>query len=101
MFLFELRVIAARDDSANTEFDPVFVFFGLLFGRVAYGFAIAGSAASPSGGKSSRKNQHKESARGGFHKIRDQYLSNGVTLEPCGSSWQPADQHVPCCRKLE
>jgi hypothetical protein len=51
VFLLELRAIAARDDSPNSQFDPVFVLFGLLFGRRGgYSFAIAGSAASPSGG---------------------------------------------------
>jgi hypothetical protein len=31
VLLLELRAIAARDDSADSEFDPIFVFFGLLF----------------------------------------------------------------------
>src|SRR5436305_8300239 len=32
VFLFELRTIAASDDSADCELDPIFVFVGLLFG---------------------------------------------------------------------
>src|SRR5256885_400644 len=32
VFLFELRTIAASDDSADSELDPIFVFLGLLFG---------------------------------------------------------------------
>src|SRR4051812_3583056 len=32
VFLFELRTIAASDDSAHSELDPIFVFLGLLFG---------------------------------------------------------------------
>ena len=99
MFLFELRTVTAGDDSADRELDPVLVLFGLIFRRrSSYRFAIR-SGADPSDGKTARKNQHQEFARGVHH--RNQYLSNGVTLEPCGSSWQPADQHVPCCRKLE
>jgi hypothetical protein len=70
VFLLELRPIAARDDSADSELDPIFVFFGLLFGgRSSYRFAV-GARAKPSGGYSSRKNQHQESARGGFHNIQ-------------------------------
>ena len=52
------------------ELDPVFVFFGLLFRGRSDGLLIARTTASPSGGKSSRKNQHQESARGGFHNIQ-------------------------------
>jgi hypothetical protein len=70
VFLFELCAIAARDDSADSELDPVFVFFRLLFGgRGSYSFTIACPAANPSGSKSSRKNQHEESARGVCHNI--------------------------------
>jgi hypothetical protein len=70
MFLFELRAIAARDDSADSELDPILVFFGLLFRRSGDGLLIARATANSSSGKSSRKNQHQESASGVFHNIQ-------------------------------
>ena len=71
VFLFELRAIAARDDSAHRELDPIFVFFGFLFsGGRSDRFVIARTGANPSDGKRSRKNQQQESARGVRHKIR-------------------------------
>jgi hypothetical protein len=50
VFLFELRAIAARDDSTNSELDPVFVFFGLLFRGRSDGFLIARPTPSASCG---------------------------------------------------
>jgi hypothetical protein len=70
VFLFELRAIAARDDSADSELNPIFVFFRLFFRGRGDGLLIARATANSSGGKSSRKNQHQESARCDFHNIR-------------------------------
>jgi len=50
VFLFELRAIATRDHSANSEFDPVFVFFGLLFHGRSDGLLIARTTPSASRG---------------------------------------------------
>jgi hypothetical protein len=50
VFLLELRAIAAGDDSPNSQFDPVFVFFGLLFRGRSDGLLIARTTASPDGG---------------------------------------------------
>jgi hypothetical protein len=69
VFLLELRAIAAGDDSTDSELDPIFVLFGLLVCRRSDGLLIARTAANSSGGKSSRKNQHQESARGGSHNV--------------------------------
>jgi hypothetical protein len=70
VFLFELRAIAACDHSPDSQLNPIFVFFGLFFrGRSSYRFAV-GTRAKPSGGYSSRKDQHQESARGGCHNVR-------------------------------
>jgi hypothetical protein len=71
VFLFELRTIAARDDSADSELDPILVFFGLLFsGGSSDRLVIARTGANPGGGKCSRKNQHQDSARGVRHNIQ-------------------------------
>jgi hypothetical protein len=70
VFLFELRAIAARDDSTDSELDPIFVFFGFLFRGSSDGLLIACTTANSSSGKSSRKNQHQESARGVRHNIQ-------------------------------
>jgi hypothetical protein len=69
VLLFELRAIAARDDSSDTELDPIFVFFSFLFRSSRDGFLIARTTANSSSGKSSRKDQHQESARGVRHNI--------------------------------
>jgi hypothetical protein len=69
VFLFKLCTIAAGDDSADGELDPIFVFFGLLFRGCSDGLLIARTAANSSRGKSSRKYQHQESARCVFHNI--------------------------------
>jgi hypothetical protein len=50
MFLFELRAIAACDDSPDSELDPIFVFFRLLLRRSSNGFLIARTTANSSGG---------------------------------------------------
>src|SRR5206468_3685769 len=69
VLLLELRTITTRYYAADAELDPILVFFGLLFrGGSSDRFAIR-SGANPSSGKGSRKNQHKESARGGLHNI--------------------------------
>ena len=70
MFLFKLCAIAAGDDSTDGELDPILVFFGLLFRSRSDGLLIARATANSSSGKSSRKNQHQESARGGIHNIQ-------------------------------
>jgi hypothetical protein len=49
VFLFELRAIAIRDDSADTEFNPIFVFFGFLFRGSSNRFLVTRTAANPSG----------------------------------------------------
>jgi hypothetical protein len=68
MLLFELSVVAVHDRAANTELDPVLVLWR-LFCCCCHRFSISGFAtANCSGGKNSRKTQHKEFARG-FHKI--------------------------------
>jgi hypothetical protein len=58
VFLFELRAIAARDDSPDSELDPIFVFFSFLFRSSRDGLLIARTTANSSSGESSRKNQH-------------------------------------------
>jgi hypothetical protein len=59
VFLFELCAIALRDHAANGELNPIFVFFGLLFGgRCRHSFAIVRPPTNPCGDKCSRKNQH-------------------------------------------
>ena len=68
VFLFELAAITARYYPTDAQLDPIFVLFGLFFGR-RNGLAIALTGAQPSGGKSSRANQHKEFARCTYHKI--------------------------------
>ena len=56
VFLLELRAIAAGDDSADSELDPILVFFGLLFRcGGSYRFAIARTGANSSGGKGPAK----------------------------------------------
>src|SRR6516162_11100514 len=72
MFLFELRAITAGDDSAHGELNPVLVLFRLIFGsRSGHGFAVACvTGVNSNSCKSSRKNQHEESASGGLHKIQ-------------------------------
>jgi hypothetical protein len=70
VFLFELCAIAARDDSAHSELDPIFVFFGLLFRSRGNGLFIARPSANSSSGKSSRKNHYQEFARGFRHNIQ-------------------------------
>jgi hypothetical protein len=70
VFLFELRAIATRNHSPDSQLDPIFVFFGLFFrGRSSHRFAV-GTRAKPSDGYGSRKSQHQESARRGFHNIQ-------------------------------
>src|SRR5690349_12773947 len=70
VFLFELRPIAACDHSPNTEFNPVLVLFRCRLGRRSdCCLAVAFTGSNSSGDKSPRKNQHKESARGGFHGV--------------------------------
>ena len=71
VFLLELRPVAARYYAADAELDPVVVFFGLLFRGVAVVAlpSLVSPARTASSGKDSRKNQHQESARGGFHNI--------------------------------
>ena len=49
---------------------PIFVFFGFLFRGRSDCLLIACATVNSSGGKRSRKNQHQESARGGFHNIQ-------------------------------
>jgi hypothetical protein len=69
VFLFKLRAIAARDHSADSKLDPVFVFFRLLFGsRGCKRLAIAGARPQPDGSKTSRKNHYQEYARQVGHK---------------------------------
>src|SRR5204863_4609222 len=70
VFLLKLRAIAAGNDSANREFDPILVLFWLLFRGRSDGLLIARPAVKPSGNKNSRKNQQQESARGGIHNIQ-------------------------------
>ena len=62
VFLFELRAVAARDDSADCELNPVLVLFGLFF-CCRRGLAIALTGAHRSDGKTSRANQHEQSRR--------------------------------------
>ena len=71
VLFLELRPITAGDNSAHSELDPILVFFRLLFdSRSRHRFAVACvTGMNPSGGKSSRKNQHQESARGVCHNI--------------------------------
>jgi hypothetical protein len=68
VLLFELRAIAARDDSSDSELDPIFVFFSFLFRSSSDSLLIARTTANSSSGESSRKDQHQESARGVRHK---------------------------------
>src|SRR5262245_705791 len=70
VFLFELRAIALRDDSPDSELDPILVFFGLLFRCRSDRLLVTRATANSSGGKSSRKNQHQESASGVCHTIQ-------------------------------
>jgi hypothetical protein len=64
VLLFELRAIAVCDYSANTELDPVRVFFWLFFRGHSRGLAIARfTGANRSGSKRPHADQHEESAR--------------------------------------
>ena len=66
VLLLELGAVAGRDDSSDTELDPILILFGLLFrGRSRLRFVVAClTGTNPRDGKSSRKDQHHESARG-------------------------------------
>src|SRR6266542_3619340 len=69
VFLFKLRAISIRYYSANAEFDPVLV-LRCLFGCCCHRFSIRGFASTKcAGGKSSRANQHEESASGAHREI--------------------------------
>jgi hypothetical protein len=57
VFLFKLRAIAARDDSADSELDPILVLVGLLFRCSSDGLLIALTTANGNGGKRPCKNQ--------------------------------------------
>jgi hypothetical protein len=67
-----LRAIAARDDSSDSELDPIFVFWSFLFRGSSDGLLIARATANSSSGQTSRTNQHQESARN----VRHNFLIN-------------------------
>ncbi len=68
MLLFELSVVAVHNSAANTELDPVLVFWCLFC--CCHRFSVGGIAgAQRAGSKSSRTNQHEESARGAHGEI--------------------------------
>src|SRR5262249_36526941 len=65
-----LRPITVGDNSAHSELDPILVSFGLLFRGRSDVLLIARTTANSSSGKSPRKDQHQESARGVRHNIQ-------------------------------
>ena len=101
VLLLELCLIAAGDYSANPELDPVLVLSGCS--SVVAAVVDLLSLVSPARTAAAAKIPAQTNKRNLQNALiyRRQYLSSGVTLDPCGSSWQPADQQVPCGRKFE
>src|ERR1700681_1750248 len=83
MLLFELSVVAVHNSAANTELDPVLVLWSLFCCR-RHGFSVGGIArAKRADSKSSRTNQHEESASGAHGEIH-------INISAAGSRWSHA-----------